>query len=1438
MKSTLLSFFLAFVAIPSFSQLNMQLLDQMGYPVAVNDVWGWADPVTNAEYAIVGLNTGVSIVDVTTPTNIVEVQFISGPNSTWRDIKSWGNHVYVTNETGGGLLVVDMSGAPDNITWEYVIFPIPGWGDLTDCHNLYIDEFGYCYLAGCNLNAGRMLTILDVFTDPGNPTVVYSEEANYAHDYFAQDNILYASEIYGGDLGIYDVTNKQSINLLASQPTPYNFTHNAWVNTENTVVFTTDEKANAPVAAYDITDLNDIRELDQFRPINTLGANVIPHNVHVWDNWLIISYYTDGGIIADASRPDNIIEVGNWDSFLGGNGGYNGAWGAYPFLPSGIVLLSDRQSGLVVCGANYVRACWLEGKVTNSLTGANIFGAEVHIESSQANLATSNLVGEYKTGQAIPGTFDVTFSAMGYISKTVTANLENGVLTTLDVQLDPIIAVDEFSGQVVSAIDGTPIAAAQVVLESPTFRFTAFTNAAGQFKFIDIFRDTYTISAAHWGHKHVSISNVLIDQNSDPITLETHLGYQDDFFVSQGWTSNMTASSGWWTRGIPNGTTQNGITANPNADVPNDIGNECFMTGNNGADDEVDEGYVRLTSPVMDLTIYYEPVLSYRTWFVNTGNSVTPPNDNFQVRINNGSEEVVLETITTSNPAWNDRSEFKVSDYITITDQMKIIFEASDQGEDHIVEAAVDAFLVEESAFPTFNYTEAEGCPVLVVNFADPSDLAYEWNWFFENGDPATSNLSNPEAGFIMAGSHDVSLEVLTKTGATFILDYPDLINVLPLPTSDFTFTNTGGEVNFSNASQNALSYFWTFNDGSGVTSDLPNPTHTFSEPGSYDVTLAATNDCGTNYFTQTIVIDAVPPLPFVHVENNVGCGPLTVQFFDDSNNEPTAWQWSFPGGTPATSTEQNPIVTYQTPGLYCIELVVSNSAGTNGQEICDLVEVLDVPTANFDFSVTGPTVVFSNNSFDANTYLWEFNDGSGITSDQINPTHIFSNMGEFEVVLTATNDCGSVSYAQTISITQAQPAALFTADVSEGCAPLTVTYQDLSTGGGITSWEWTFPGGTPATSTEQHPAVTYNDAGEYGATLKVTNDFGLDEVTVSQTISVQDLPVADFSFDANGPTLTFQSLAQNADSLAWHFGDAGNNVSNLDNPSFTYENIGMFTVILEAFNNCGSSSLEQQVNVPAIFPNATLSASNFDGCAPLEVTFTDESTGGLISNYEWSFPGGDPSSSNEASPTVTYSTAGVYDVSLKVTNPIGESETSETGLIIVDDVLPANFDFTTDELTASFFSQNTTGDNYAWDFGDGSGFISNEINPEYVFPDSGQYVVTLTISNPCGDNQFSQVVTITSTTNTRENNLALTEFFAAPNPFSEELKVVYQLAQPFSQGTMTLTNILGEIIISHPVRFQTGQFILGQEIARTGVYFLQLEVDGKRSEVLKVVKI
>ncbi|MCB0662029.1 MAG: choice-of-anchor B family protein, partial [Saprospiraceae bacterium] len=486
-----------------FGQLNMQLLSKVTYNQDLSDVWGWVDEDTGTEYAIVGVQNGVSIVSLENPSNATEIFFIPGPSSIWRDIKTWGDYAYVTNETSNGVLVIDMSMLPDNIDyydWEPTQSEIGG--TLSSCHNLFIDEFGVCYLAGSNLNNGGVIYV-DVHTTPGQPEIIGWGPPEYSHDVYARDNLLYSSEIYKGVFGVYDVTDPVNPVLKATQTTPFLFTHNTWLSDDGNTIFTTDERANAPVAAYDISDLDNIQYLDEYRPIATLGKDVIPHNVHVWNDWLIISYYTDGGIVVDASRPNNLIEVGNFDSFFSPTAGFNGAWGAYPFLPSQTVLISDINSGLYVLQPNYVRACWLEGLVTDKGTGAALEGVEVNINSSQANLANTNFEGKYETGQAIPGTFDVHFSKFGYQSKTVSVSLENGMVTNLNVELEAAVPFT-LSGLVVDARTGEPIADALVGFKSAQADVQSLSDLNGNFSIPNFYADDYEIFAGKWGFDYAS----------------------------------------------------------------------------------------------------------------------------------------------------------------------------------------------------------------------------------------------------------------------------------------------------------------------------------------------------------------------------------------------------------------------------------------------------------------------------------------------------------------------------------------------------------------------------------------------------------------------------------------------------------------------------------------------------------------------------------------------------------------------------------------------------------------------------------------------------------------------------------------------------------------------------------------------------------------------
>jgi PKD repeat protein len=229
------------------------------------------------------------------------------------------------------------------------------------------------------------------------------------------------------------------------------------------------------------------------------------------------------------------------------------------------------------------------------------------------------------------------------------------------------------------------------------------------------------------------------------------------------------------------------------------------------------------------------------------------------------------------------------------------------------------------------------------------------------------------------------------------------------------------------------------------------------------------TNACGTNTFTQSVVIITSPNAGFTANTTN-GCSVLTVQFKDLSSGTATSWLWNFPGGNPSTSTAQNPTVTYSTAGVYDVSLVASGPGGTSTFTQPGFITVNANPTAGFGTSVNGATVAFNNSSANATSYVWSFGDNSNSTEE--NPSHTYAAPGTYTVTLTATNNCGTVSSTKTVEIAGTAPNANFkTAGDQVGCLPFTVTFDDLSSGN-PTSWNWNFPGGTPSTSTLQKPTV------------------------------------------------------------------------------------------------------------------------------------------------------------------------------------------------------------------------------------------------------------------------------------------------------------------------------------------------------------------------------
>ncbi|MEO0780097.1 MAG: PKD domain-containing protein, partial [Bacteroidota bacterium] len=181
--------------------------------------------------------------------------------------------------------------------------------------------------------------------------------------------------------------------------------------------------------------------------------------------------------------------------------------------------------------------------------------------------------------------------------------------------------------------------------------------------------------------------------------------------------------------------------------------------------------------------------------------------------------------------------------------------------------------------------------------------------------------------------------------------------------------------VNFTNTSSDATSYSWDFGDGNG-SMDI-NPVHTYAMEGTYTVVLTATNDCGVQTSSQSVEI-VLGPLAGFSADQTEGCAPLTVQFSDQSSGDVTTWSWSFPGGNPSTSTDQNPTVVYDTPGSYSVMLEIETLTGSNMLVQNGFITVLSAPSPAFNTDISGGTVDFINNSSNATTYSWDFGDGNG----------------------------------------------------------------------------------------------------------------------------------------------------------------------------------------------------------------------------------------------------------------------------------------------------------------------------------------------------------------------------------------------------------------------------------------------------------------------------
>jgi choice-of-anchor B domain-containing protein len=401
--------------------------------------WHHVDGEGN-EYAVLGTRAGTAIYLLKDPVNPKRVVFIPGAKGIFREMKSYKDFVYIVAEQGAdGVIIVDMKKAPDLVTSKKMLLTVPAVNGgkatvISGAHNLWIDENGVLYLSGSSANSGGVV-MFDLKANPQNPVYLGKTRAVYSHDCFARGDTLWSSDIFEGELSIFDLKDKKNPQLMNIIRTNAAFTHNAWLSNDGKYLFTTDERTDAYVEAYDVSDLDNITLIGQYRAEATAGTGVGPHNVHYHKGFLVISYYTDGVKIVDAHRPNNLVEVASFDTHKGTLRGLYGTWGVSPYLPSGSIIASDIANGLFVLKPTYQRACYLEGSITDAQTGLPINGATVQLIANQFNFSSSKPDGRYESGIAQSGTFKAVYSHLNYITDTLSVQLSNGQVTIKDVKL-------------------------------------------------------------------------------------------------------------------------------------------------------------------------------------------------------------------------------------------------------------------------------------------------------------------------------------------------------------------------------------------------------------------------------------------------------------------------------------------------------------------------------------------------------------------------------------------------------------------------------------------------------------------------------------------------------------------------------------------------------------------------------------------------------------------------------------------------------------------------------------------------------------------------------------------------------------------------------------------------------------------------------------------
>ena len=571
----------------------------------------------------------------------------------------------------------------------------------------------------------------------------------------------------------------------------------------------------------------------------------------------------------------------------------------------------------------------------------------------------------------------------------------------------------------------------------------------------------------------------------------------------------------------------------------------------------------------------------------------------------------------------------------------------------------------------------------------------------------------------------------------------------------DFSYqvNNTNGVVSFTSnvfGATNPITYLWDFGDGN--TSTLANPSHTYISSGNYLVNLLTVDANGCQGYYCVYVSVQVGGVGYnCNANFTYNSTANGVVYFNNNSTggiAPINYAWSFGDGN--TGFGSNPLHSYSTSGWYQVCLGMTDATGCYSYH-CDsiYVQVTQSCSINFTWQIDSTGAVAFNSNPSGGTapysYLWDFGDGT--TSTLANPIHNYTSINSLSACLTVTDSTGCTAhYCDTLNVYTGNCISLFTHQITGN----TVSFVPNTLGTAPFSYIWYL--GDGSISTLANPIHTYSSNGVYNVCLATLDATGCSSTYCSQVViqgASSSICQSDFTYQSQGSGVV--NFTSNVISGAgfynyiWDFGDG--TFASSANPTHTYASTGFYSPCLTVIDSTGCSSthcdtIYIQSTIGCSVDMSSYSIGNSD-----TVYFSVATTGVAPFTYSWDF--GDSSSSTSANPYHVFNnTQDTFYVCVTVTDASGCTTTDCDWIAAPDTCFaPATFTYQVQNNgTVNFYSTASLLGapipfTYSWDFGNGN--TSTQDNPTYTYTASGNYLVTLIVTDPitgCSSNYSTYV--------------------------------------------------------------------------------------------------